>query len=257
MSFAVVIGSYRLGDFVRLNIRQCRALFGDDTPILVSDDLSPESPAIKEMAALEDVSYVCPDARRSHFSGDWQAIVNASRWAEMNHRPYALKLSQRLIPLHPEFIDAIKRHLDDPKVGVVVPGQPHVRQFARPEATFYAGFGHLTDVVAFKPEALPAAMLVEAYRTLGSGPGKRRCDRLVEVCLGHVFKAISANWNAVKEDALANHRMGQPRLFIRKSQANRAEYQTLAEKHGLEGTWIMQEWAFIEQRGYMSTGPVV
>jgi len=46
---SITIGAYRLVDFVRLNIAQCRLLF-PDSPILISDDLSEESPKMEALA---------------------------------------------------------------------------------------------------------------------------------------------------------------------------------------------------------------
>ena len=50
MHTAITIGSYRLADFVRLNAAACRRLW-PDSPILISDDRSQDSPAIEAVAA--------------------------------------------------------------------------------------------------------------------------------------------------------------------------------------------------------------
>lgn len=255
--FSICCGSYSLPEFIALNLAQCRDLLGDAVPIIVADDRSAASEQIREVAADREVAYVCSERRRSHFSGDWQAIMVASKWAADQGAPVAIKLSQRLIPLHRRFFEKLLNPFDDPKVAIVLPGRPEKHQFARPESTFYHGFGHLTDVVAFRPEVLTPEFLEQVYRERASGKDKKKGDRLVEVAMGWVIANCLRGWKAVLVDELANHRMGEPRLYLRKAQSNRGEYLKLAEKHGIPGDFDLREWAIIERKGYIACGPMI
>ena len=58
-------------------------------------------------------------------------------------------------------------------------------------------------------------------------------------------------------DALANHQIGQPKLYLRKAQSNRGEYIKLAEEHGLAGEFDVREWVAIEGKDYLPMGTII
>lgn len=257
MKLSLVIGAYKLHDFVRLNLCQCRTLFGDDIPILVSDDRSPVSDLIAEAANDYDASYICGEKRMSHFTGDLQHLLCAAKWGELTESDVCIKLSQRFVPLVPEFVTTLTEPFNDPTVAMVVPGQPKKRQMARPGSAFYAGFGLLTDCVAWRPGALSSETIEKFYRDqLADVTDTMKGKHLVEVTIGRIAAKLLAG-RVRMLDALANHQIGKPKMYLRKAQSNRGEYAKLAETLGLSGEFDVREWAAIEGKDYLPMGPVI
>lgn len=257
MKLCLVIGSYKLHDFVRLNLAQCRRLFGEDIPILMSDDRSPMSDLIAEAADMYGASYVCGEKRMSHFTGDMQHLLCAAKWGELTESDVCIKLSQRFIPLHEDFVKVLLDPFADESVVMVVPGQPKKRQMARPGSAFYAGFGLLTDCMAWRPRELPAETIEKFYRDqLADVNDAQKGKHLVEVTVGRIAaKLLQGRVRML--DALANHQIGQPKLYLRKAQSNRGEYSKLADEHGLSGEWDVREWAAIEGKDYLPMGTII
>lgn len=247
MTIAVSIGCYRLPQFVELCARRVRCLFGD-VPIVLSDDLSAESPDILSVADRLGCAYSVGKLRRSHFSGDIQAVINALVLAEQTESDVAVKISQRFIPVRPAFREAMEREFSDPNVQIAVPGQIPGNQIARPKAKFYARFGILTDVVAIRRGAVSPEELMEAYRARAHSG--RRADSLVEVTFGWLI-ANKLNGRAKLVPEWTRHTPMQPKVFLRKSQSTAAEYAAVAAMEGVTGTWDLREWGQIEQMQYM------
>lgn len=252
MTIAIVIGAYRLTDFVHLNILQCRKVFGQDVPILVSDDRAEESPAMSKLAKELDCAYVCPPMRRSHTSGDLQAFINGAIFAEQLGVDVVLKLSQRLIPL-----DGLEKLVlppfQDPNNWIVLPSQPEKATFARQSAMFFNKFTALTDVVAWRPEKLTGQMLSDLYKRQCSN-ARQRSDQFIEVFWGTLTQGdYKAHSVYVKE--LANPPLGKLKSYLRKAQSHQHEYQKLAQSHGIPGEFVIGEWAHIEQKNYLALAP--
>lgn len=252
MTLAIVIGAYRLTDFVHLNIVQCRKVFGSDVPILISDDRSQESQQIRAVAEKHDCAYVCPPARRSHTSGDLQAFINGATFAGQLGVDVVLKLSQRLIPL--EGLEAlVLPPFEDPNTWIVLPGQPDKSSFARQSAMFFNKFTALTDVVAWRPEKITAQMLSDAYKAQCHG-AKQRSDQFIEVFWGNLTQGAYKD-HSVSVKELANPTLGKRKAFLRKAQSHQHEYQQLALSHGIPGEFVIGEWAHIEKKEYMALAP--
>jgi hypothetical protein len=253
-SIAITIGCYRLPDFIELNVVQCREVFGEDVPILLSDDRSQESGAIEQIARTHGCSYMCPPHRRSHTSGDLQAFINGAAFATQVGADVAVKLSQRLIPL-----EGIQSMLLDPfkeqDKWIVVPGQPKLISFARASAKFFNKFTILTDVVAWRPEKVTAQMLRDAYVAQCQN-AKQRSDQFIEVFWGGLVQERFKD-HSVTVDELANPPLGQPKVYMRKAQTGQHEYHNLAATHGIKGPFEVAEWAHMEQKAYLALAPVV
>lgn len=251
MNLSIVIGAYRLAPFVHLNILQCRKVFGD-VPILVSDDRSDESPSVQAVAEKLGCAYVCPPSRRSHTSGDLQSFINGAAFAEQMGSDVVLKLSQRLIPL-----DGMDRlilpHFENPDTWIVLPGQPDKKTFARASAVFFNKFTALTDIVAWRPEQLPASKIAELYRAQCGG-AKQRSDQFIEVFWGTLTSGVYKD-HSVSVHELANPQLGKAKAFLRKAQSHQHEYANLAAAHGIDGDWTTAEWAHIEKKGYLALAP--
>lgn len=255
MTIAITIGAYRLTQFIELNIRQCRAVFGEEAPIIVSDDASLESPQIKALAERLGCAYSCPEKRRSHCSGDFQAFINGAVLARQIGADVVVKLSQRFIPLS-GFKELILDPFNDPSVKVVVPGQPKLHTFARSSARFFNKFTILSDCVAWRVEDLPAERLMEIYRERVA-KAEKPADQFIEVAWGHICTEIFPhNHRAVEE--LANPQIGQPKKYLRKAQTPPHEYANLAASHGIRGDFPLGEWIHIEGRDtYLGLPPQV
>lgn len=248
MTFAIAIGSYRLPQFVELCARRCRRLFGDDTPILISDDLSDKSPQIKELARRLDCGYVVGDGRLSHFGGDMQAVLNAIAWGAKHE--VAVKISQRFVPVLESFRDTMEGVFLHPDVKVALPGQLSPHQIARPGAGFYGRFGILTDVIAIRNGALTTEELLELYLQRVKNP-KARSDSFVETTFGWLLaNKFKGQHTIVKEWTI--HEPMKPKVYLRKSQSNAGEYAQVAAMEGMNGcNWDLREWIQIERGHYM------
>jgi len=257
MTVAICIGAYRLAEFVELNLCQCLRLFGEDTLVLVSDDRSPNSDAIKAIADKHGAGYVVGEKRCSHFSGDLQCFINASKFGELTGCDVIIKISQRFVPAHEQFVNVLLSPFEEPGVAMVFPGQPKKNQMARPGAMFYSGFGLLTDCVAWRPKELMAGQIESFYRDqLTDVTDQKKGKHLVEVTFGRIAaKLLDGRIRSL--DALANHHIGKPKLFLRKAQSNRGEYINLAKQHGIEGDFDVREWAAIEGKDYLPIGAII
>ncbi len=241
-NLALVVGSYALVDFIRLNVLQCQTLW-PFSPLLISDDHSFRSEEIERMADELGVHYICSERRRTHTSGDWQAFVNGSVFGKEQEVDWVVKISQRFIPLE-GFAEKLEAELNE--VDAVLPGRMHPNQIARPGASFYLQFGHLTDVVAYKPSVFTPQILTEAYNQGFAGMSKG--DLFSEVA----WDRLRQRFNVRRVDWMANHEIGKPKLYLRKASSGTQEYFALAEKRGVSGFFDCREWKVIEGHAYRS-----
>jgi hypothetical protein len=247
MTVAITIGAYALPDFVELCCRRCRVLF-PDAPILIADDLSAQSADIQARAERHHCMYVVSQNRRSHFSGDIQAIITALALAEAQECDIALKISQRFIPVLPEFRSSMERAFSDPSISLVLPGRVDRRQILRPQSQFFSKFGIQTDVVAIRRGSIAPQTLVDTYRDRVNNP-KSKSDSLVETTIGYLagthFRgatAVVAEWT--------NHRAHTAKVFLRRCQSSQEDYQKLGVIEGIKGKWDLREWGMIERKSY-------
>lgn len=248
MTWAITIGCYRLVDFIELSIKRCLRIFGDDCQIILSDDKSPESGRIREVADRYSCFYHCSKQRRSHFSGDIQSFVTAIEFSRLTGCDAALKLSQRLIPVLPKFRTSLEAALQERRINVALPGRMNPNQVARPQAKFYARFGFLTDVVAIRTGSITPEELIDTYRERFRKAQKHH-DCLVETTWGHLLAhRFKDAYQIVHE--LTNHVPFKPKIYLRKAQSTVIDYQQVAAMEGLSGNYDLREWAVIEGKGY-------
>lgn len=240
---AITLGSYALPDFVRLNILQCRRIW-PGCPILVSDDQSPYSRSVSDIADALGACYMVSGNRRTHVSGDYQAFINGAVFALQEGLP-ALKLSQRFVPRLPEFARRLTEDYRPPAVAVL-PGRMRPTQIARPQSNFYLRFGHLTDCVLFDPKVITPEILLEEYQKGGEGHPSNLFSELAWERLRQRFPTVH------RCDWLANQEPMVDKLYLRKACSNPAEYEALARTHGFSGSWNCTEWKRIEGDNYRS-----
>lgn len=247
MTFAITIGSYRMPQFVELCVKRCRRLFGHDTPILISDDISDKSQQIKALADSLDCAYVVGEGQRGHFGGDMQAVLNSIVFGSQSD--VSLKISQRFIPVLPEFVDALERAFNNPRNKVALPGQMEARQIARPQAAFYGRFGILTDAIGIRTGAISEQELLDAYINRVRNP-KARSDCFVETTFGWLLATKFKDAHVILPE-WTNHKPFTAKVYLRKSQSNNNEYAKVAEMEDVKGDWDLREWGIIEKGFYM------
>lgn len=256
MTTCIVIGAYKLTAFVRLNILRCRRIFGDDVPILISDDRSPESEAMAKLAAGLGCDYTCSDSRRGHFAADMQSFLNGLVFARELDADVVVKLSQRFIVVLPEFRTAMESAFADERCQVVLPGQLNPQQIARPGARFYRKFGILTDALAMRSHAIEPDELLRVYRERNKG---KPSDSFSETTFGYLLEHYFGGAKHRLLDEWTHHQPGKPKLYLRKSQSPASDYQQVAMMEGLTlFDFDLREWIQIESRhGYKPKADVV
>lgn len=244
LTYAAAIGAYRLADFVELNLCRVRVIFGPETECIVCDNVSPESPRIKEVAEKHDAAYSCITPRQSHFAADWQTFINGLVFARRVGADICMKISQRFVPVLPRFKGVLDAAFDNPQIWIVLPGRPQLRQIARPQARFYSKFGCLTDFVAMRVSEINPNMMLQRYRERVAHP-KAKWDSLIECTIGDL---IANEWkdHHLLAPELTNHVAFQPKLYLRKAQSTQAEYAKVAAMDGIKGNWNLEEWLRIE-----------
>lgn len=252
MKLAFTISAYRLCDFVHLGLKQLRRL-SPESEILVSDDISPESPGIAALASQNGAAYICSKKRRGHFSGDIQSLVYALGFARDRECDVAVKVSQRFIFRKVEAIEAIKRAFENPNICAATPGQPRVNGHAPAAAKGFGQFTTLSDVVSIRTNALSPEELLHMYRK------KITTDRapwasFIEICVD-LLHSEKFPGRTLKLEELTNP-TSDP-IFLRRYQASDVQYRQLAGEHGFGGAFCCDEWARIDGRRYLCRPRVV
>lgn len=250
MKLAFTISAYRLCDFVHLGLKQIRKL-SPDSPILVSDDISPESLGIRSHAEQHLAAYLPSRKRRGHFSGDFQSLVSALVFAQSRGADVAVKVSQRFIFRKPESIEVIQRAFADPNIMVATPGQPQVNGFNRATKGF-GQFTTLSDVVAIRVGAISAEELLHTYRHQLL-TDKAPWGSFIEVAINQLHGKFAGR--TVKIDELTTPQ--QDPIFLRRYQASEQDYRNLALEHGWNGRFPVAEWGAMEGRNYLCRPKVV
>lgn len=248
MTVAVVIGAYRLADFITLCVLRWRRLI-KDVPILISDDRSPESGKIKAIAEAHSCDYCCSEKRRGHFANDMQSFINALIFGRELGVDIVVKCSQRLIPVLPGLIDPMFRAFAEPACQIVLPGRISRNQISRPSARFYGRFGILSDLVAMRVGCIEPDELLSIYRERNAN-GKPS-DSFSETTLGTLLATHFNGRHRIIEE-WTNHRQGQPKLYLRKSQSSSSDYCQIAAMERMNSdvsTWNLAEWREIESNG--------
>ena len=247
MRYAVAIGCAGYPHFVELNACLAREVFGKDTPVVICDDYSQDSPAIEKVAAKRDCYYKVNQVPLGHFQGDIQAFMHALALAEVEHCDVALKLSQRCSVVSPDVRTIVGgTFLSNPKVSVVCGGRPDPRRIRQGHEQF-ARFPILTDIVFMRTNAITPEFIKEAYLD------QVRNGRAYHDCFVEVF------WWNLKEkklpdavylhEALTNHRGGQPPLYLRRYQNTSNDYQRHADRFGIRPpVWELGERAKLTKR---------
>lgn len=258
MTFAVAIGAYRLHRFVELGILRWRRLI-PDVPIIVSDDISPESKTIEAISNRHGCDYYCSPSRRGHFSADLQAVVNGMTFGKELGVDVVVKCSQRVIPVLPTMIEALTKALGNGECQVCLPGRINPMQITRKSALWYRNFGILSDLIGIKTNAISPDEFISVYRERCNGghhPSMRFAETTWGWLLANRFQgprhAVLPEWTY--------HEAGKPKSFLRKSMSTASDYVQIARLEGIESTvadWPLDEWKTIDGRNYKPMATVV
>lgn len=252
MRLAFTLSSYRLCDFVHLGLKQLRKLT-PESPILVSDDVSPESPGIASHASQHCAAYTCSAKRRGHFAADAQSLITSLVFAQARECDVAVKVSQRFIFRKSESIEALRKAFENPEILMVTPGQPKQVNGHNRAAQGFAQFTTLSDVVAIRVGAISAEELLAIYRkrlVTDKAPWSSFLEVLVNDLHGSRFAG-----KTVRLDELTNPQPDP--WFLRRYQHSPEDYRKLAGEHGFGGEFYCGEWAVKEGRHYLCKPRVV
>lgn len=252
MTFAIVIGSYDMPNFVELQLRCLPKIF-PGAPILVSDDLSRQSAEIRDVAARFDAFYVCSSTHRGHFAGDCQDAVNGLAFAMDQKTDLLLKISQRFILCDPVCREILEKYFSDPEVWLAFPGRIHPGSIKRAESRFFANFSTVTDFFAVRPAKLGAETVKNLYETRVKEQ-RNRFDTLIEPLWAYIGDVTLAG-HAIRMPEFSSHYPGRAPIYLRKCQQEPADYIVFAGEHGMpEFLPLLQEWRMLTQ--YYRPSPV-
>lgn len=242
MNLAITIGAYQLTEFVELNLAMLRQIFGNDVPILVSDDHSVKSPAMHWLAGKYGAEYIGSSARRNHFAGDAQAAINALAFAKANDCEVAVKLSQRVVLTDPDARATLLKPFEN-GYHLAMPGRLNVNKL-RPEHRMYASFMYLTDLVAVRVSELSAEELMRRYQEKVKSCATRTDAYVERLFLELARKEFDGKTWVYPE--YTDHYPGQPCKFLRKCQNDQIQYQKLGHTKGIHGMFSVSDWRFID-----------
>lgn len=250
MKVAITVGAFLLHDFVDLNLRQCRRVF-PDSPLLVSDDISPRSNDIAKIAKNAGATYIGSNSRRGHFAGDFTAILNAITFAQAHKSDLAVKVSQRFIFKNEVARTLLLDKFEQTLMSYGLPGRMTV-DTVRPGGTFsFTMMPVLTDLMVFRvSDCDPEAMACEYKKKVSAEWG---------TATGTYIEAIANDWaysrfkdKTVFLDDFTKHINGRHGgdLYLRRNQNHKESYIELAREHGINGDFNLGEWASLEGRAY-------
>lgn len=241
MKFAATIGSYDMPDFVELNVRALRHVFGD-IPILISDDISQRSVEIRDVAERLDTFYQCSETHRSHFAGDAAACCNALAFAEHQGADICLKISQRFVLCAPAAREIIERYFNDPNIDMILPGRVPASTIKRAESRFFSNLSTQSDLVCVRTGKLRPQTLKELYEArVRSGHGRH--STLIEGLFAFIMDVTLAG-HVVQAPEFTNPYPGRDPIYLRRCQSEPADYMRIAQELGMSSGWVplVQEW---------------
>jgi len=245
MNVAIVLGSYALPSFLRLNLYQIKSIL-PDAAILVSDDRSDKTEEIDGIS--KEVAFVTSNARRGHCAGKIQAIVSGLSFAQQEGADILLFLNQRLVPALSEFREFIEGPFADKAVNIVVPGRSVAGKLKLPSSKYFSGLGILTDLLAIRIGSISAEKFLISYIE-GYKWGSFAIQLLPEIFIGKLLGTHFGS-SAYVSSALGDAKVANP-SFLRREQSKPEDYQALAAQHGFSGEFDTRDWLEIEGANLM------
>lgn len=248
MKFAVAIGTYSLLNFIELNILTCRHVFGESTPIILSDGHCDQSPQVEALAEQYGCAYVGERINRGHFVGCAQNAVVAAAFAQHVGADIAVKINQRLILLSPEIPDIVSDVFKDGSIDIALPGSPKLESLMT--SKFFAKFSYLVDVIFMRSSSFDPDWIKHSYESQWKN-GSRHIDSYTEMYWANVCKS-KCDGRTRKLDFLTNHGE-RPFKYLRKVQNSNEDYVQVARNMGMDGfpAFATAEWQQLRQGSYM------
>ena len=250
MKVAITIGSYLLKDFIELGILQCQKCFPGE-PILVSDDLSPRSQQIADIANNRGITYIGANSRRGHFAGDFMAILNAISFAKAHNADLAVKISQRFVFKGETARKLLLEAFLSDTTSYGLPGRMTV-DTVRPGGNFgFTLMPVLTDIMVFRVSGCDPEAMANEY--------KQKVSAEWGTATGTFVEAIANDWaysrfkdKTVFMEDFTKHVNGRPGgdLYLRRNQNHQSSYLELAKSHGLHGDFDLGDWQKLEGNAY-------
>lgn len=243
MKFAVTVGAFELTQFVHANIKYIQESFGADTDILVSDDVSQQSDAIKAICETEGVAYYRSAGRMHHFSGDMQAILNSISFARQVGADVAVKISQRFWVISPEVRRRAEEIFGNPSTVIALPGRPPPSQILGSKS--FSAYPVLTDILFLRANDFDPHTLKVYYETRWkNGPKIWHC--FCETTFADLVNSQYRDRHHIFQE-LTQNIPGQPQLFLRRYMATPQQFQKAAAKFGIGGYFQTGEWRNLER----------
>jgi hypothetical protein len=98
-TMGMVIGTYGAIPYIHLHLA-LRSLLYPELPMLVHDDCSPDSEALRELCQTYEADFCTPHSRVGHYAGDLKAFARGLEWASERRLDFAAKFSRRFVPLY-------------------------------------------------------------------------------------------------------------------------------------------------------------
>lgn len=239
MRFSVSLGTFKLLPFVELNLRALRSVFGN-SPLLLYDGLSENSPRIKEIADRFDCVALSERVNRKHFAGCLQNVICSIAFGKANQSDICVKINQRLIALGADIPDRLEAVFADPKIDLAMPTQMRAETIYDERSKFHAKFVVLPDFIAFRTAAVDAQAIADAYADQVQN-STNQGDTLTEMFWAKQvegeFKGRFAALPWMSEPT-------EPPIYLRKVQHKEDRFRQAAIALGMDGgRFETSEWA--------------
>lgn len=239
MTAAITIGAYELTEFVELNIRSIRNIYGD-APVLVYCGAGKNAGKIKEIADRFDCSFLTETKNRMHFQGCLMTAVSAVAFARANQCDVAVKSNQRTVLLSPEIPDLIEAIFDNPNIDLAIPRAPRVETIKDERSRFHSRFKVSPDVICIRANAVDPQMLADKY-ALQVQTDTSRWATLTEHFWSRMTETeFQDRWSEMPFLTEPT----DPPMYLRKCQATSEDYQQAAVRLGMsQSDFPTQEWS--------------
>ena len=246
LRYAVALGSYGLPQFIELNIRQCRRIFGEGVDILVSDDRSAMSDTVQIACNRLGVDYWAPKVAQGHFGGDMQNMLNGLVFAKVRECDVVVKLSQRFVLLDPSLVGEFDQVFSGGKVDVALPGRPSYSQIKGGHKMF-GNMPVLTDILLLRVGAVDPSEILAFYANQMRVSTDFKAS-YIEILWWNLIQQKFNGRHAILRQLTDHEPFRRPR-FLRRYTNNPKEYADLARSLGMGGKHFpLEEWKRMSKR---------
>lgn len=162
MTFSLTIGSYALPNFLELNLRSCRRIFGQ-VPMLIYDGKSADSPRIKEIADRFGASYLTERVNRGHFSGCIQNSICAVAFARANGCDLAVKINQRFVLADQNIPARLEKIFANRSIDLAMPPSVKTETIIASKSKFHHRFKYHPDFIVLRASAIEPQWIADSY----------------------------------------------------------------------------------------------